>query len=672
MKKRFISKKKLYLLGIVLICLLRFSLGMQLPRFINGNTPDDDVLYINLANNVLNGNWFGTYSSAVLNKSPGYTFFLLLPVVTGLPYNFWYEILVGCSVLLSVKAFVPILNTWAKKYIWIILLLFNPIFFDTGTALRLYRNALVPICVLFVISTLVGLYFSALGSEKNSLTWALGAGVSISFFWILREDSIWLLPFILGAIICTVYANWSAIIRQHNFKLAFTLFLPLLILIGTLNLVKTINYIQYGVYAITDFNDTAFAKVMTDIIRIQPKKEKPYIWVTHDTISKLYEVSPAFGELEPYIEQIYKGGWQLWGKLGDDGEIEKDYITWAMRDALSASGKYKDSQTLNDYLIRVHHEISSAFQDGRLQKRKGISISALSKPLSLEDADRWFGCVLEEIVFTTSYKPCNATPVMSTPPYQNIRLAESITKMVLPSSYYQVIIEGWGIPKNTNDSFKLFVGNMDNETPLTELVFKESQDVFAYFQEQGIVNPSALNARFSYTGIYDKNRPLFLYCFINGNLAQKLRIDRMLKDGFKSEQFQISIDSCEILQGADIMYFETYSSTIFSTILYVYQKTGFIFTITGVFCYVFSLMAYLRKFQDSHTVGILLIGLGICVSFLALHLGVAFNYYEAWNRDTRYTYLGATYILQMLFGLMSIFNWHKIYDNFKTVRKEHK
>lgn len=83
-------------------------------------------------------------------------------------------------------------------------------------------------------------------------------------------------------------------------------------------------------------------------------------------------------------------------------------------------------------------------------------------------------------------------------------------------------------------------------------------------------------------------------------------------------------------------------------------------------------MAYLRKFQDSHTVGILLIGLGICVSFLALHLGVAFNYYEAWNRDTRYTYLGATYILQMLFGLMSIFNWHKIYDNFKTVRKEHK
>lgn len=37
----------------------------------------------------------------------------------------------------------------------------------------------------------------------------------------------------------------------------------------------------------------------------------------------------------------------------------------------------------------------------------------------------------------------------------------------------------------------------------------------------------------------------------------------MLKDGFKSEQFQISIDSCEILQGADIMYFETYSSTIF-------------------------------------------------------------------------------------------------------------
>lgn len=189
-----------YRIILAVICLTRLWLGLQLPRYISGNSIHDDILFINLTNNLLNGRWLGEYSSAVLNKSPGYSFFLLLPAITGISYSFWCEFFWICAVLLSMWAFSSVLDTYPKKIFWLLALLFNPVSFDSAMSLRIYRNTLVPSTVLCVISTFSALYLHADMPFKKLIGWSCGAGVSVFFFYILREDSIWLFPFIIGEI----------------------------------------------------------------------------------------------------------------------------------------------------------------------------------------------------------------------------------------------------------------------------------------------------------------------------------------------------------------------------------------------------------------------------------------------------------------------------------------
>ena len=647
-----------HIVPIILICVLRMWAGLQIPRYIYGNYPDDDVLYLKLANELLKGNWLGSYSSSTLNKSPGYAFFLTLPTFTGLSYSLLYELFLIGVVITSVYAFSPLLNTGKKKVLWTIAMLFNPIFFDISTACHIYRNALTPIIVLLVISSLCALYLRPDYVNRNIFCWAVCAGISIFFFRILREDSIWLIPFIGGAIFCTFYINLKKLIAKKNVLRFGILLLPIIIPEMGINCLKLMNYHYYGLYTITDFNDTAFADVMSDIISIQPEEEKKYIWVTRNTIEKLYDISPSFYELKPYIDDAYTGDRQIWGELGDDGEIEKDYIIWAMRDVLKASGLYTDASELNAYLQQIHTEIQEAFASGLLKKRAGISISSLAKPLSLDHANEWFSCAWESICFSINYGKCSIDKHYSFPPNDNIRLAEAITReplILLPQTRFNV--NGWGFAKKENDCLEILIGNPSLGLPQQKVIFQESTDIFRYFEALGIKYKNSSKARFSYDNSTDEDVPLHLYCYINGKLEEDLLLEEILNSGVNTELIQLWIDSSTINRDGDPTLSKFHIPSLFKYTLFVFQHTGTIFMIFSCMCYLLLLIRFISKKKSAsrfYQAGILLIALGLCASYIALHAGVAFNYYEAWNRDSRHVYLGAGYIIQELFCLLAI------------------
>ena len=59
---------------IFISCVGYLALRMHLPIAL-GYAPHDDTYFINAAQNLISGTWFGSYSHMTLIKGPAYTFF---------------------------------------------------------------------------------------------------------------------------------------------------------------------------------------------------------------------------------------------------------------------------------------------------------------------------------------------------------------------------------------------------------------------------------------------------------------------------------------------------------------------------------------------------------------------------------------------------------------------
>ena len=543
---------------------LKLYLCLGLPRFIYGHAVHDDSLLLNYANGLLTHNWLGAYSNLALNKMPGYAFFLALSSTLHVPYTLLLECLNIFAVFVSMKAVDKLLDKPVCKVIWFYWFLFNPVFFDAEISQRLYRNAVIPALVLLVIFSFIGLYLRKSENGKIFLGWALLAGISTSAFWMIREDSIWMGPFIIVAtivIVIAIFAERAGI--RYKWKRIVAAALPLLILVSSLNMLKAVNYHFYHIYTLTDFNSTSFAYAIKNIFSVKPEQEKPYIWVSRDTMEKLYTVSPTLASLKGAIDLQYNGAWQTIGKLPDDGEIEKDYIVWAIRDSVALAGYYQDAQVANDLYKKIGEEIEAGFEQGLLEKRDGLALSSLARPIDFGNFGQWVECESESLRWTIGYEKCSSKIVQSTEPLK-IRLAEEITRDVL-------------------------IYPDENETP-------PNRTSLAKMGEETAVRTNAVIKVYQIVGM-----PLFIAA-----------------------------------------------------------SAGFIIAILYEIC------NWKRK-KKLYNFEVLICTLGTLLSILILHLIVSINYFDAWNRSTRYGYLGGSYPLQQAYIALSLTMGYQI---IKKIHKE--
>ena len=105
---------------------------------------------------------------------------------------------------------------WQNPYgqaILYLLLLFSPISLTLLVTQRLYRMAIVPGMVLVVFSSMIGLTLRKKLPLKKQLPWAFLTGLTLAFFWQIREDSVWILPFIA---VMTVWNVGYVILVLHK------------------------------------------------------------------------------------------------------------------------------------------------------------------------------------------------------------------------------------------------------------------------------------------------------------------------------------------------------------------------------------------------------------------------------------------------------------------------
>lgn len=388
-----------YLLVLVGLAFFRVTLLAGTSWELIPGTGYDDIMQMKNAAAIISGNWLGDhYFYTTLPKTIGFPFFLALGKWLGLPYGIWYGCYIVFAGFIFIKAIEPMVRN--KK---ILLLLYGVVIFtpiNHEAAFRIYRNALIPWTFLLVFSSLVAVFIRRREAFKKQLPWSLAGLLSVAVFWTLREDSVWILPFVLGVILVTIFAqvllNWNDKPKALGRSLLATF--PLLGIVLANILVSSLNYKHYGIYAMNDRTQTYAPKVMSLLYRIDDgKNENPHVWASRRAFELAIEASPTFKTEEEIILSAYG----LWA--GDKTDITGDISQWALRFGLSEVGYYQNNaQKTNQFYQKVYEELSAAFDRGDLKKKPGIYLSSQTGAFQLSDF--WESFIMAvDVSFRTSF-----------------------------------------------------------------------------------------------------------------------------------------------------------------------------------------------------------------------------------------------------------------------------
>ena len=105
MKK--IKDKELFLLLVLLVILKIIIVSVQ-PIYVQYTMKYDDQLMVNLANNIINGNWLGDYNSKTLIKG------IITPLFVSFTYILHIPFLIGKEILYDL-ACIFFINIISKK-----------------------------------------------------------------------------------------------------------------------------------------------------------------------------------------------------------------------------------------------------------------------------------------------------------------------------------------------------------------------------------------------------------------------------------------------------------------------------------------------------------------------------------------------------------------------------
>ena len=380
-------EKSIIVTILALATVFRVLLALNTPINIWPEQVYDDNLMQEYALNIRGGNWLGEYNQLTLTKGITFSVFMAVCNFLLIPYNLGLVLLWILAVFVVCQAFKPKFGVKSRALLYI-LLLFAPCMFTTLISQRLYRNALLPAGTLLIFGSFIGLYLRRNKNIKTLIPWSISAAVSLASYWFIKEDSIWVLPFIVViSILCLIFwvRKWFILrkLKKEAKELLWPkfllLFAPYIFLIVVSVAYSFINYQSYGVFTTSDKSSGNFAKMIKSMMIIDdPNRQGTDVWITKNMFEKIYDNSPTFENLKEEVSEI-----KSW--TNDSGESLGDLVIWKIRLAMSNKGYYKDAKQADDFSKKVADELSDAFNDGRLTKDSKIHISAQMRGMDFED-----------------------------------------------------------------------------------------------------------------------------------------------------------------------------------------------------------------------------------------------------------------------------------------------
>ncbi len=342
----------------------------------------DDGLYVNLAVELLAGNWLGNYNNLTLIKGPGYPLWLAFNSLIGTPLLLSQSILYVISSALLTISLRSTINNKPLLLLLFILLLFNP-FIET----RVMREGIYPSLFMLVCAGFIGIYSEACESKTRMTAWSALAGFSLLWFWITREEGIWIFPLVLLLILATSRSIHSRSLND-KFSRYFIVFAPVLIAILGISTLALINFIYYGKFINIEIKDNPLLSAYGALTRVSHEQYIRYLDVPKEVRYKIYAVSPAFAELKPYLDEGRSPLIESWKKLTCGmypktcGDIGGNWMMWAFRDAVFLAGYHTSASQAAKFYEKVAAEVNTACDNGFLSC--GSARSSLATPLRRE------------------------------------------------------------------------------------------------------------------------------------------------------------------------------------------------------------------------------------------------------------------------------------------------
>lgn len=342
-------------------------LAMHLQVTIRSHLIHDDALYWGHAFQIVKGNWLGEYSQMTLAKGPGFPFFLATNAILGIPITLMIALLYlfACGLLLNTLRELG-LNKYFVLTLFIVIL-FHPALFPT----IIIRDNIYPALSLIIISGLIRLVLAPMPKDRNIFSVVAYGGV-FAFFWMTREEGIWIVPGILILLLLKTF-----VLKKHNLPVKDVLYrFAFFSLIATMlvSTVALINYYNYGKFEVVDFKGDAYSQALKSLNSVDVGPDLSYLPVSFNKRQQIYKVSPTFLLLKDYFED--KGKW--WTSFGCEiyswtcGDYAGGWFAWALRDAVSSKGYYDNPLHAAEFYKKVTKEIQNACFSGVIKCRENL------------------------------------------------------------------------------------------------------------------------------------------------------------------------------------------------------------------------------------------------------------------------------------------------------------
>ena len=199
-------------LYVIILNLAYVVIRVHTPVTLYPGAIHDDGLFIRLGRSLADGHWLGDFNQFTLMKGPGYPAFLAVANWLGISVSMAHA-LFHCF---AITFFVVVCHRFIKSYlisgVLLFLLLWHPISLS-GYMLRVSRDEIYYGQTLLVLGTILWVLFGLVDATRR-LIWAAVAGAVLGWFWLTREEGLWIMP---GLVLLVLVAGLHAF-RLHRIR----------------------------------------------------------------------------------------------------------------------------------------------------------------------------------------------------------------------------------------------------------------------------------------------------------------------------------------------------------------------------------------------------------------------------------------------------------------------
>lgn len=647
--KKILNHKILFLV-IICLTIFRIGLALKIPILASASETFDDGLLVRYAESIMSKQWLGVYDNLTLTKGISYSVFLVLCNFLCIPYALGLSMVNIGSAFIFIKAISKTIKNIIVLSCVYLLLIFSPVGFSFLMGQRIYRMSIIPYFVLMVFGFIIGLFLRKEESIKKIAFWAIGAGCSLSFFWFIREDSIWILPFVLTVTILLL-GYYIFIFKEKGKMLRIIITLiPVMTLVVANLAICSINYHYYGLFTINDRSGSEFGKFMSYLYKIDGEDDKNLsdnIWVSRKAINKVIDNSPTLKT----IEESLNCSLDAWGAASPEREIKGDLVAWSLRIGVQDAGYYKDAVSTNEFYKKVNDEIQKAIDEGKIKEKKAIYFSSQSTGVQLEDISPLVNNTVERINKVSRYDTCDTNLYSSgAGGLMGIRNIEAMTGNLAEYTVFNNYhIEGWMFAKNPNDKLKIEL--VDNDGNLIKKIdFIDSEDIHNLYSNYN--NSSRCRFNVDLNGIEKKD--FYINIYINDEFVQKCNIesiDNELIMGNMQEQWVENEDP--------MIRYSKRIVRIANSINNKYKSLSGIVNVIASISFILFTVSVLKKLfnRNYDKLSMWLMMMGIILSAVVLTFGVEFfcSWFDPGMDIFINFYDAGSFILIQIFKYLSIY-----------------